>query len=792
MTSSNSTDHQLFDFRYNKECRWVHRFMAKLMLVQWMVGILFAFFWSPYTWIGSTSYVHLHVWAAVFAGGALSSFAALWVATFPNATHSRHVIAVSQMMWSALLIHLSGGRIETHFHVFASLAILSSYRDWRVLVTATATVAIDHWVRGVFYPLSVFGVTAESSFRWLEHVAWVLFEVSFLIPCCHRLRREFKELCDRQGEIERSKRSVDQQVNERTQALIQTNHLLLHKTDEAEMLAMVARYTDNAVAITDAEGRIKWVNEGYTRITGYLPEDVIEEDVLQFQQCEETDAAAVNKMRQALRTGSACNLELQNRRKNGDAYWLATEIRPTKNKDNGSPRFIVINSDVSERKAVELSLAEAEQQLRSILDNVPGAFYRRHLGQDDKSVFMSRWIETITGYPAEEFIVPETPDPDFLLSKRSHLDFVHPDDNERVNKTFQDAINDRSDFSIEYRITDKNDHVRWVWERGTCSEQSDSGAIVDGTLFDITDRIEAEQENLKLQQDLLDASRQAGMAEIATGVLHNVGNILNSVNVSATQIQKQLDSSPLRNLEKISGLIDEYRQTFPAFVKDDRRGQKVPEYIRHVTDALQGERQTVRDEVNDLVSNIEHIKAIISVQQTMAKSSGLMQSLEIRDLLNDSISANKASLQSHRINLSQSIDDDVPTIVSDKHRILQILVNLIKNAVDALRDSNVQSPKISVIAKKEADHVSMRVADNGVGIRQDRLDQIFQHGFTTKKGGFGFGLHSSANAAKELGGRLTVASEGEGCGASFELTIPICPKKETRPSGENESVAQTS
>ena len=202
----------LFQKRYEHECLWVHRFMTWIMIGQWALGLAFAAFLSPLTWIGQRNEVHVHVWAAFLIGMSLSGFAILWMRMFPREASTRHIVAVVQMLWSALLIHLSGGRIETHFHVFASLAILSIYRDWRILISATAVVALDHFVRGVFYPLSVFGIMTESPYRWIEHAAWVVFEVAFLAPGCYRLRKEVWELCVRQTEIELAKRSVDQQV----------------------------------------------------------------------------------------------------------------------------------------------------------------------------------------------------------------------------------------------------------------------------------------------------------------------------------------------------------------------------------------------------------------------------------------------------------------------------------------------------------------------------------------------------------------------------------------------------
>src|ERR1700727_2260515 len=154
---------------------------AILMLVQWLAGIAAAVWISPRTWIGLSSKVHLHVWLAIFLGGAITSLPVFLALTRPCAAFTRHSVAVGQMLMSALLIHLTGGRIETHFHVFGSLAILAFYRDWKVLATATVVVYADPLLRGHFWPESVFGVSNASIWRSFEHAGWVVFEVAFLL-----------------------------------------------------------------------------------------------------------------------------------------------------------------------------------------------------------------------------------------------------------------------------------------------------------------------------------------------------------------------------------------------------------------------------------------------------------------------------------------------------------------------------------------------------------------------------------------------------------------------------------
>ena len=182
------------------------RMFVYLIGAQWFAGILFALVVAPRTWSGADSQIHTHVWAAVILGGLVSLFPAALALLRPGEVLTRHTIAVAQMLMGALLIHLTGGRIETHFHVFGSLAILAFYRDWRVLVPATVVVALDHLLRGIFWPQSVYGVVTASQWRWVEHAAWVVFEDVFLIIACVRGVQQLEEIAVRTAILEEANR----------------------------------------------------------------------------------------------------------------------------------------------------------------------------------------------------------------------------------------------------------------------------------------------------------------------------------------------------------------------------------------------------------------------------------------------------------------------------------------------------------------------------------------------------------------------------------------------------------
>ena len=469
---------------------------ARLMIVQWLAGFAAALWISPLTWIGASSQINMHVWAALFLGGVISGFP-VWMAwNFPGLVMTRHVIAAGQMLTSALLIHLTGGRIETHFHVFGSLAFIAFYRDWRVLVTATVVVAGDHLLRGLFWPQSVFGVLSASSWRWVEHAGWVLFEDVILFVAIRRMLREMSEIALRRATLEGSHLEIERQVVERT---------------------------------------------------------------------------------------------------------------------------------------AELTMTQAE---------------------------------------------------------------------------------------------------------------------------------------------LLETSRLAGMAEVATSVLHNVGNVLNSVGVSAELAASKVREFKIDSLKKVAELLQQHSEDLPAFLATDPRGKVLPDYLVKLAARLTEPQQGILEEMAMLQKNIDHIKEIVAMQQSYARGTGVVEVLSVHDLVEDSIRINAASFSRHEVNVTREIAD-VPQMKTDRHKVMQILVNLLSNAKHALDHCDGDRHMTVRVLQNEEGMIEISVIDNGTGIPAENLTRIFSHGFTTKKQGHGFGLHSGALAAKELGGTLSAFSAGRGLGATFTLTLPL-------------------
>jgi len=224
------------------------RLFAGLIVLQWIAGIAIAVVVSPYTWIGDQAQVHQHIWAAIFLGAAIAALPLMLIWKYPGEALTRHVVAVAQMMSSVLLIHLTGGRIETHFHIFVSLAFLALYRDWHILVTATVVVAVDHFVRGIWWPISVFGVTVESPYRWIEHAVWVVFEDIILIRSGFLGRRKMWAVAEREAKLSIANRELEAQNIERRKAEAEVRRLFNDATQAHEEAIAASRVKSQFLA----------------------------------------------------------------------------------------------------------------------------------------------------------------------------------------------------------------------------------------------------------------------------------------------------------------------------------------------------------------------------------------------------------------------------------------------------------------------------------------------------------------------------------------------------------------
>jgi signal transduction histidine kinase len=278
----------------------------------------------------------------------------------------------------------------------------------------------------------------------------------------------------------------------------------------------------------------------------------------------------------------------------------------------------------------------------------------------------------------------------------------------------------------------------------------------------------------RLQSQLREASRHAGMAEVATSVLHNVGNVLNSVNVSASLVTDNLRRSKVAGLGRVVSLLQEHQHDIGQFIGHDERGRQLPAYLAGLSKHLLADQGETLQELDSLRRNIDHIKEIVAMQQSYAKLAGVSETVVPSELVEECLRISAADFDEHAITLVREFEP-VPEISVDRHKVLQILVNLLRNAKHACQKTGLATHCVVIGLATASDGIRISVGDDGVGIAPDHMTRIFHYGFTTKQEGHGFGLHGSALAAREMGGSLHAASDGPGLGATFTLQLPLHP-----------------
>jgi signal transduction histidine kinase len=305
-------------------------------------------------------------------------------------------------------------------------------------------------------------------------------------------------------------------------------------------------------------------------------------------------------------------------------------------------------------------------------------------------------------------------------------------------------------------------------------------AELNKTLIDLREQRTAteasEKEREQLQKQLIDASRVAGRAEVATGVLHNVGNVLNSVNVSVSMLQRLTDSTKLPNLARTLEVFNQNRNRLGEFFSTDEKARHVVPFLEKLNTTLVEEQQTIKTELARLVESVDHIKQVVQMQQDYARGSTFSEPVRPAAVAEEALRINAVSFDRHNVKVSCEFED-IPPLPLDKHKLLQVLINLVSNAKNATKHRPSTERQIHVRIDTPVfegiEQLRFRVTDNGVGIARENLAKLFGHGFTTRRDGHGFGLHSSANAAAEMGGTLTVESDGLDRGATFTLQVPI-------------------
>ncbi|TLZ33536.1 MAG: PAS domain S-box protein [Gammaproteobacteria bacterium] len=518
------------------------------------------------------------------------------------------------------------------------------------------------------------------------------------------------------------------------------------------------------IAFANPDGGFRHCNRAFCAMLGFSVEELSRKSIASLTLTEDRESTIAGHAR--LWRGDIAYLDVEKRyvRKDGSALWV--RVSTSLVRDGGPEPVCSVEflRDISARKEMAAALLQNQTLLATVIAELPLALLACDV--TGRVTHYNRAAVELFGIPTEDTTaLPRSAYP--VTSHVYQLDGttpVPPEDRPLARALRGDNVSD-----AEFVVATPTGAVRTALSSarrlvGPAGQALGALAVVQ----DITERRLAEQELENVHKQLLVASRQAGMAEVATNVLHNVGNVLNSVNVSASLVTERIAKSKCTRLGQLTALLTEHAGDLAGFLAG-AQGKHLPGYLHELAGTLVNERDTATAELDALRGNIEHIKEIVAMQQNYARRGGIIETLDIRELVEDSLRMNEGAFSRHGVTIIRDYQD-VPPIQVDKHKVLQILVNVIRNAKYACQEGE---KKVTVRIRPTGAAVLIAVIDTGVGIPRENLDRIFSHGFTTRPDGHGFGLHSSALAAKVLGGSLHAQSTGPGQGATFTLTLPL-------------------
>jgi len=673
----------------------------------------------------------------------------------PSKAGAHHVFRANHL-W---LVHpiTSGGEAVGTIELVANLEELTN-RLWRY-AGIVALVFGGSLVVAFFLSIRLGRVISQPVLHLAQVARAVAQDKNYAVRAQKRSEDELGQLIDgfnemltqiqqRDSALQAARETLEHRVNERTGELAESLSLL-HATLES---------TADGILALDLSGKITSFNSKFTAIWQFPAELLERRDLLEladYAAAQVTDAerlrARVHESRSHPEREAFDVFELKDGRV-FERYALPQRIT------NQVVGVVVNWRDITQRKRATEAMAISEERFRSVWErSIEGM---RLTDRSGRIVDVNEAFCRLTRMPREKLVGQV-----FSVTCRGH----GPTDSIEayIARFDSGSIVPR----IEARVELWNTETLELEISSSLIESGQQGKMMLSTFRDVTERKRTDEQLKKAQADLVESSRLAGMAEVASNVLHNVGNVLNSVNVSATLVADNMKRSKAASLGRVVALLDEHTDDLGGFITAHPKGRQLPDYLRQLSAHMVLEQQGAVAELDSLRKNIEHIKDIVAMQQSYAKVSGVTEVLNVTDLIEDSLRMNSGALARHQVQVVREFQP-VPPLNVEKHKVLQILVNLIRNAKYACDEGGAAEKRLTVRLEAEATRVLISVSDNGVGIPAENLTRIFNHGFTTRKDGHGFGLHSGALAAKEMGGALRVQSAGLGQGATFILELP--------------------
>jgi PAS domain S-box-containing protein len=519
------------------------------------------------------------------------------------------------------------------------------------------------------------------------------------------------------------------------------------------------------IAFANRDGSYRHGNRAFCAMLGFSAAELTSRSIASITAAEDLPGTREGLAR--LWRGEIAHLDIEKRylRRDGSTLWVRVTTSLVRGGGAEPECSVEFLRDISTRKRIAAELLQNQTLLATVIAELPLALLACDVG--GQVTHYNRAAVELFGIPIGTGAASGSAYP--ITSQVFRPDGTTPVPREQ--RPLACALRGEDATDLEFIIVTPQAAIRTVLSsaRRLIGPQGEAlGAVV--VVQDITERRLADQELEEVHKQLLVASRQAGMAEVATNVLHNVGNVLNSVNVSASLVAERIKKSKCAGLTRVATLLSSHAD-LAAFL-GSAHGRQLPTYLQELSQELLDERDASVAELSALRANVEHIKEIVAMQQGYAKRGGVSDTLDIRALAEDSLRMNEGAFSRHGVTVVRDFAE-VPLIQVDKHKVLQILVNVIRNAKYACAERAGGEKRVTVRIRATPSSITVAVIDTGIGIPAENIERIFNHGFTTRVDGHGFGLHSSALAARELGGTLYASSAGTGKGATFTLTLPL-------------------
>jgi len=557
----------------------------------------------------------------------------------------------------------------------------------------------------------------------------------------------------------------------------------------ADLLEVLLVNSPDPIYFKDRESRFVCYSRAFSNMYSLKEQDALKGKTDFDIFTEEHARQAFDDEQKIIRTGIPIVGKLEKEtHHDGRITWALTTKMPWRDNSGSIIGTFGISKDITALKEAEQKLAHERELFQALVENLPDAIYfkdresrfvklsrskverarhtlrKRHHALHPAGATEQLAPHLVDAEVCAEYLVGKT-DFDLLSADKAQIAY---DQEQEIIRTGEPLIG-----RMEKAIAEDGQSVWFLTTKMPWRDPAGNIIGTFGVTRDITALKAAEAQLEETHKRLAHTSRMAGMAEVATDILHNVGNVLNSVNVSCSLVTERLQETPAANLARIPQLLREQAGKLDAFLTTDPKGKRIPDYLTALAQTIEAQRTFALGELNQLRQHVDHIKQVVAMQQNYAKVAGLEEQVDVAQLIEDAWRINSSALDRHGVEFRREVEP-VPPFMVDKHKVLQILVNLISNAKYAVSAVPRLDKILTVrVRRTNAERLQIHVADNGIGIAAENLARVFAHGFTTRSDGHGFGLHSGAIAATELGGSLTVQSEGLNHGATFILELPL-------------------